>query len=297
MRPCAIIVLVLAAALASCRPPSDPVAIVLVAPTSLTLRYSEVRMVDLEFRILAALDEGYSPRVFVHLYDEPGNVLRTFDLPFPSEWKVGSRVHHRLRIHQSALGPPLRAGRYSLSVGLYDIEGQRWPLQVGGLEIDNMEYAVAEIAVSESGAVPLFQFSEGWKEIEVGQDRQVLGRRWLEDQGSIRVTEPAEVRSVWMTLQVPNGEEGVSRLTLEAEATEPRVSIISSCGGAELELIGSGRHEVDLPLVGDDAGDGSECEIALRPNFYVVENGGSDRRTVLLEALAWSAEEVAAPSE
>ena len=128
MKISASTVLALACVLVSCMPSSDPVAIVQVSPTSFTLRYSEVRLVDLEFRILAPIGEEHQPRVFVHLIDEPGNVLRTFDHPFPGDWEVDARVHHRLRIHQSALGPPLRAGRYSLSVGLYEVDGRRWPL-------------------------------------------------------------------------------------------------------------------------------------------------------------------------
>lgn len=276
---------------ASCVPPPDPVATVSVSPTSLPLLYSEVRTVDFEFRILAPLGEEFQPRVFVHLYAKPGDVLRTFDHPFPGKWQPGASVHRRLRIHQSALGPPLREGRYFLSVGLYDVERDRWPLQVRGLEIDRMEYQVAEIVVSEPSAVPMFRFSEAWKPIEAGLDRQILGRRWLVDRGSIWVTEASEVRSIWMLLQVPAPVAGVSRLALEPGAEKPGVIVRSECGGTEIELTGAGRHEVDLPVRGQEAGGSGECQIALRPNFRLLENGAVERRTVLLEALAWSAGE------
>lgn len=279
--------LALPGVLASCVAAPDPVAAVAVSPESLTLLYSEVRSVDLEFEILAPIETVRQPRVFVHVFEEAGSVLRTFDHPFPGDWRVGARVHHVLRIHQSALGPPLRPGRYYLSVGLYDVDGRRWPLRVDGEEVDAMEYQVAEIVVSEPTGLPMFRFSEAWKPIEAGLDRQVLGRRWLVDRGSIWVTEAAEVDAVWMLLQLPAAETGVSRLTLEPGAEEPELHITTPCGGAEVAVTGAGRHEVELPLDGSAAGESGECEILLRPNFHLLENGNAERRTVLLEALAW----------
>lgn len=283
--------LALAGVLSSCASPPDPVAAVSVSPDHLTLLYSEVRSVDLEFEILAPIEAERQPRVFVHVYEEAGSVLRTFDHPFPGDWRAGSRVHHVLRVHQSALGPPLRAGRYFLSVGLYDVNGRRWPLRVDGREVDGMEYQVAEIVVSEPTGLPMFRFSEAWKPIEAGLDRQILGRRWLVDRGSIWVTEAAEVDSVWMLLQLPAPEAGVSRLTLEPGAQEPGLLITTPCGGAEVALTGAGRHEVELPLRGSEAGESGECEIVLRPNFHLLENGQAERRAVLLEVLAWSTPE------
>ena len=149
---------------------------------------------------------------------------------------------------------------------------------------------MAEIAVSEPSAVPMFRFSEAWKPIEAGLDRQVLGRRWLVERGSIWVTEAAEVRSVWMMLQVPTGETGVTRLMLDEGAQEPGLTVTSACGKTRIELTGSGSHEILVPVLGEEAGDGGECEIALQPNFHLIENGGIERRSVLLEALAWSLE-------
>ena len=274
----------------ACAPTRDPVASVSVSPTSLTLRYSEVRLVDFEFEILQPWREGPLPRVFVHLYDEPGNVLRTFDHPFPGDWVPGRRVRRELKLHQSALGPPLRAGRYSLSVGLYDAEGRRWPLAAAGREIDEMEYEVAEIAVSEPGEVPMFRFSEAWKPIEAGLDRQVLGRRWLIETGSIWVTQASEVSSIWLMLQLPAAENGVTRLVLEDGADQPGVRLTSACGGTEIELSGSGTHELMVALQGDQANESGECELALEPNFHLIENGGVERRSVQLEGLAWTLE-------
>ncbi len=277
----------LACVLVACIAPVEPVASVSVEPTSLTLHYSEVQEIELTFSMLQPLEEGDAPRVFVHLYEEPVEVLRTFDHPFPGEWIQGGLIRHRLRVHQSALGPPLRAGRYYLSVGLYDIDGRRWPLDVEGDEIDEMEYQVAEVVVAEDGALPMFRFSEGWAPVEPGRGRQILGRRWLGGEGTIGVTEVGTVGSIWMLLQIPAPIEGESRLILEENAEEPGVLLTSSCGGRPIELVGTGAHEVILPLHGALVGETGECEITFRPNFHLLVNGHGQRRAVLLEALGW----------
>lgn len=278
----------------ACAPPADPVAAVSVSPARVTLRYSEVRPIDLDFEILAPWRGDLEPRVFVHLYAEPGNILRTFDHPFPTEWVPGERVHRRLWLHQSALGPALRAGRYALSIGLYDASGRRSPLRVDGelegKEVEEMEYELAEITVSEPTDVPMFRFSEAWKPIEAGQDRQILGRRWLVDEGSIWVTQASEVNSVWMRLQLPAAQAGATRLTLEEGADQPRLRLYSACGEVEGELVGTGTHEALVPVAGAAATETGECEIVFRPNYRLVVNGGVERRAVLLEGLAWSVE-------
>jgi len=289
MRRASLTLMALAAVATACVAPQDPVASVSVSPSSVRLLYSEVQTIDFEFSVLAPIDEGANPRVFVHLYEEPVDVLRTFDHPFPGEWQPGATVRHRLRIYQSALGPPLRAGRYFLSVGLYDIDGRRWPLEIDGEEIDRMEYAVAEIVVTEDSALPMFRFSDAWEPIEAGQGRQILGRRWLAGEGSLWVTETASADSIWMQLQLPAAVEGVSRMMLDPGAEEPRVMVVSECGGVEVELVGPGPHEVEIPLGGAAAAGADGCEISLHPNFHLLENGHGRQRSVLLEALAWSA--------
>ena len=92
---------------------------------------------------------------------------------------------------------------------------------------------------------------------------------------------------IWMLLQIPAPSEGVSRLILEEDAQEPRLLLANSCGGAEVELVGSGPHEVALPLEIASAAETSECELTFRPNFHLLENGHGQRRSVLLEALGW----------
>ncbi|MDX1644604.1 MAG: hypothetical protein R3244_09635 [Thermoanaerobaculia bacterium] len=292
-----LLALSVAFGLVACGTEEPPVAELTIDPPELDLGYSEVRRLRLSWRLLAPLEgdragtttlEG-DPRVFVHLIDSPGDVLRTYDHQFPVAWSVGEEVEYFVEIHQSALGPPLKAGTYGLTVGLYSIDGHRWPLAVEGAEVDRHEYRVASIEVSPPSVSPVFRFSDSWRPIESGLDRQVLGRRWLIGEGSIWITRAKEVRAVWMELLVPTAEVGLSRLMLEEGANEPAVSIESACAGAELLLTGSGWHQVEVPVGRSDDETVSECEIVLRPNFELFLNGSLERRSVLLEGLAWSA--------
>ena len=66
-------------------------------------------------------------RVMVHLLDEAGTVVRTFDHPFPGDWSVGDVRSYQIEIFQSALAPPLAKGEYRLMVGLYAAD-RRWPV-------------------------------------------------------------------------------------------------------------------------------------------------------------------------
>lgn len=298
MRMRFLLALSVAIGLAACGAEEPPVAELTIDPPELDLGYSEVRRVRLSWTPLAPLAEGErdgvtsldgSPRVFVHLIDSPGSVLRTYDHEFPAEWSVGEEVEYLVEIHQSALGPPLKAGRYGLTVGLYSIDGRRWPLAVEGTEVDRHEYRVGSIEVAPPSVSPVFRFSDSWRPIESGLDRQVLGRRWLIDEGSIWITRAKEVRAVWMELLVPTAEAGLSRLMLDEGVAEPAVSIESACGGAEILLMGSGRHQVEVPVGRSEDETASECEIVLRPNFELIFNGSLERRSVLLESLAWSA--------
>jgi hypothetical protein len=90
---------------------------------------------------LAATDQDYT--VYIHLRDESGEVLATWDGPVShsgdgnfygtSLWEPGEFVRdvRLLRIDDATL-PPVGEG-YSLWIGLYDAAtGERLPVTVGG---------------------------------------------------------------------------------------------------------------------------------------------------------------------
>ncbi|MGH7336226.1 MAG: hypothetical protein ACREI7_01490, partial [Myxococcota bacterium] len=131
-----------------CQPARSPIARLEVAPAELELAWPRFVELEVELEPIAPLPPGVDrPILFVHLLDEPGSVVRTFDHELPGEWKTGSRVRYEHRIYQSALASPLPAGRYLLSVGLYDPEVGRFALESAGLEIAKLEYQVATVDV------------------------------------------------------------------------------------------------------------------------------------------------------
>jgi hypothetical protein len=275
--------------LTGCESTEPPVAALEVSPAELTLNLPEVRSVRLRWEIARPLD-GISGelRVFVHVLERPGEVLRTFDHLFPEAWSVGEKVEYEIDLYQSALGPPLTPGSYALSVGLYDEAGSRWPLEVTGDEVDGAEYAVARIDVRDETTAPMFRFSEGWAPVEPGLDQQILARRWLTGAGSISAGNVSESGSLWLKLLIPPVGPGDYRLVLDPGFQRSRVLISNGCDQSEIELTGEGRHELEIPIDADVSGDEPfECEIGFEPNFHLVTPGSPDRRTIQLEMLAW----------
>jgi len=225
------------------------------------------------------------PILFVHLLGEPGEVLRTFDQPLPSRWQLGKRQRYPLRIFQSAMARPLPPGRYGLSVGLYEAGGRRWPLDVRGEEVDRYEYLVAEVEVPPAAAgEPTFDFSAGWSAPEVGNDQQVLARRWLGTEGRITIGGVVPPGRLWLTLRIPASPERGVRVLGEGDSA-PMVSVSSTCGDLEISISGTGHHEFEIPVVSAESE--LTCSLTFRPNFYDQLEGSFDRRSCVLEAIAW----------
>lgn len=286
--PRAVLAVALATVTWSCDRAEPPVAELSVAPTSLELGYPEVRRLELRFEATAELSgQTGQPLVFVHVLDEPGSVLRTFDHPLPGPWRTGEIYEYEVELFQSALTPPLPPGRYPLSVGLYDTSGRRWALSTTAEEVDRYEYAAAQVEVpDEPGDAPMFYFSPSWRPIEGGADLQILARRWLDGSGTIRLDPPA-AGVVWMLLRIP--EPGENQELVVDDGPVPSVVVSSPCSEAEVSISGSGMHEVELPLAAgppEEVG-GEECEVVVEPDFRLVGATGLETYSVSLEALAW----------
>jgi len=265
----------------------SPVAKLEVATPEITLGHSTFRDLQLNWSMTSELaGQTGTLRVFVHLLDDQDRLVRTFDHPMPGGWAVGEEREDVVRLAQSALAPPLPPGDYRLTVGLYDGEGHRWPLDVEGDRVDTGEYAVADVVVpSEPAAVPLFSFSPTWSPTVAGGDRQILAVRWLTGPGTILLDEIPEAGELWLQIRIP--EEGVGNahrvlLPDQPGPAEPSVHVGAPCGGFQASISGEGSHDVVVPV---PAADGS-CAIRLRPNYAMVEDG-VEQKSVLLEALAW----------
>src|SRR5258708_2680222 len=101
-----------------------PVARVEVEPSQLRLTFGQAQTVRLTWTPSSPLG-GETPTVFVHLLDSQQKVARAFDHSFPQRWREGAPVTDDFKVYQSALAPPLPAGKYQVVVGLYGPDGQR----------------------------------------------------------------------------------------------------------------------------------------------------------------------------
>lgn len=269
----------------ACSDDAPAVARVDVTPRSLRLAYPQSQTVRLHWQPSGPL-EGVSvqPMVFLHLRDGKDKVVRTFDHPFPQKWRdEGTPVDEDARIFQSLLAPPLPAGKYKLTLGLY--EGKtRWPLDGVGEKVDKREYAAVDVDVPSGTVGPGFAFSPTWLPAEPGGDRYVVARRWLNGRGVIGLKDVKEAGELWLLLRIPSGREPNETLAVEGGGV-PSVLVRGTCGGAETSLSGPGMHEVELPVEPPANG---VCRIALLPNYTLTSAVTGQQRSVSLENAAWA---------
>lgn len=282
--------LVAVGALAGCGGEGDPVAHLRVEPATIELAHGSFTDVRFHWEQRAPLDgPSGTLRVFVHLLDPEGRLVRTFDHRPEGPWRPGESWSYTTRIFQSFLAPPLPPGTYTLTAGLYDAEGHRWPLATEGRTVDEGEYAVAAVEVPESGpGQPALAFSRTWSPTLAGTDRQIVGYRWLTGSGEVVLNEVQDPGTLWLALRVPAEGGELHRRMNDPEApagASPRVGIATSCDGFEAQVSGEGGHGVDVPVTPDEEG----CTVTLEPD-YVMSTMDGDRRSLTLEVVAWRGE-------
>lgn len=270
---------------AACGGGEEPVAGLQVEPKTLQLGYPEVQTVRFAWTPAVPLEGGATPTVFVHLLDDRNTVVRTFDHSFPQPWRQGRPVEYGVKLYQSALGDPLPPGTYRLTVGLYNQEGKRWPLDGLGKDLGRHEYLASQVQVSQDKG-PRFAFSNSWLPKEPGGDRQILGRRWMAGRSAIRVQGMPGPGTVWMVVRIPEVSGG-EKLVLQGDSKIPSLHIDGSCGTVETNISGPGYHEIELPLNPPPRSDGF-CRILLTPSFQIEPAGTGRPRSVSLENIAWS---------
>jgi hypothetical protein len=301
--PIALVAVSLAAGLfAGCGGQQTPVAQVVVEPRQVSLPFAEVRPLRLTWTPSAAL-EGETPTVFIHLLDGDRKVVRTFDHPFPQRWREGTPVSYEIDLYQSAMAPPLPAGKYPLTLGLYDKEGKRWALDgLGEPKAGRNEYDAAMVEVPAGKPKPRVAFSANWLPVEPGGDRQVLARRWMASRAAIRLIDQPGPGTVWMVVRIPPVDLPDTRLVLDPGATAPSVRVVSHCGtggseegdgdkdgegGSETSLTGPGMHEVELAV--DAPPPNGFCRVLLSSNFLLEPTTAVARkRSISLENIAWT---------
>ncbi len=280
-------------ALSACRGAGEPVAELTVTPASLELELGSFVELGLRIVPLTDLEAGVAPQVFLHLVDEPGSVLRTFDHRLPGEFRKGQEIAYRVRIHQSAVAEPLAPGRYTLTAGLHDGAGGRFPLQGASVEVARLEYAVATVDVPESSpSVPAIRFSPSWLPVEPGRDRQIVARRPLAGAGpgTFQIGPLQGPGEILLRLGLPVPASG--RLERTSDESTSKIRLRSSCGDFQAELPGEPGADgaaVELLIPVPATVQPVECDIRIEPNFLVRAGDQTESRSVSIELLAWRA--------
>jgi hypothetical protein len=281
------------AGLGGCRGAGEPVAELAVGPAEVELALGSYVELALRVMPLADLPPGTVPQVFLHLVDEPGSVLRTFDHPLPGEFRRGREIAYKVRLHQSAVAEPLAPGLYTLTAGLHNGTGGRFALQGAYPEIARLEYAVAKVRVPEpSPATPTVRFSSSWLPVEAGRDRQIVARRPLAGAGpgTFQIGPLQGPGEILLRLGLP--APGTGRIERLSEETAAKIRLRSSCGDFQAELPGDpgpdgSGPEILIPV--PTTADAIECDVQIEPNFLVRKENQAEARSVNIEILAWRA--------
>ncbi|MDY7095832.1 MAG: hypothetical protein SX243_22890 [Acidobacteriota bacterium] len=296
---CAVVMLLAVSGCAA--PDAEPVARLEIDEPTLELPFPEWRSLHLTWTPEKEVPRSGPLLVFLHLLNEDGELVRTFDHPLDGEWVPNQPLSYEVRIFQSALGPPLEPGDYTLTAGLYTADGERFPLTVGDNEVSSprrREYRLATVSVPEvSPDAPGFAFANNWGALETGEDAQILGRRWLEDDGVIRVLNLEVPGSVWMRLRIP-AEDGDGsgrtrsgrKLALRDSGQAPTLEVASSCSGAVRILEVPGTHEEVLPVF--PQAESPECTLRLSANYRLVDATTLREDVAALEIIAWTPAEL-----
>jgi len=286
-RFCCLLVGTLAALGAGCGGGRSPVGEMTVTPDHFSLAWPELTEVAVHFHADRELPAAAGkPIVFVHLLDEPGSVVRTFDHALPGDWAAGRDIDYKVRIFQSALADPLPAGEYILSLGLYSAAGDRFALETSAPTVARLEYQVAKVTVpAPTEAGPRVRFSDGWLPPEAGADRQILARRSLIGgaEGTLQVGPLPGPGSVYLKVEIPSVGAELSRLQLAEGEKLPKLQVRSSCGDEQTEVSGSGSFDLMLPV----AAATESCTIVLAPNFQVHRPNSAEPTSARLVVLGW----------
>lgn len=284
-RPAPALALAALALTAAACGPEEPGARLEVTPAEVVLPYPGTAVVTLSWLPSAPLD---SPTVFAHLLGPDGRVLRTFDHPFPDQWRPGEEVSYPLGLWQSALGPPLPAGVYELTVGIYSPDGRRPALETAGRQVDEGEYAVARIEAPPAPVGgPRLGFGDGWDPPAAADaDRQTLGARWLVTDGALEISGLDGPLDLALSVRLPAPDETEQRLVLEPGATEPAVTISSPCAAEPVRAAGAGTHELTMAL--RPPGDAGSCAVRLDADYVYLDPRTLRRQSVELRRVLWA---------
>jgi hypothetical protein len=265
-----------------CSEPVEPVARVEAQPATISLPFPRSADLDLTWDLRADIETaGGQPTVFLHLLDEDGQVMRTFDHPFPHDWRTGAEVSYPLSVYQSMLGPPLPRGRYRLTLGLYEGD-QRWPLDAGE-PAGRMEYEVARVEVPavRPGELPQVEYFGRWTPLVGGADRQVLGYRLLGGEGQVKVGEVRPGGTLGMVFELTEPKPGQERV-MDDGGEVPSLRVVSSCDGSQRTLSGPDPTKLEIQVPA-----GRACDVDISPNYHF--SGGEAGGETGDEAAAGSA--------
>ncbi len=256
-----------------------------VPTTEIPLPYGALVVVPMSMRCLEQLPEG-PMTFFIHLLNEAGEIVRTFDRPFSVARVKGCLITTPITLWQSALSEPLPAGRYPLRIGVVDESRRRLVLAIDGVQGHRGAYKVAEVVVPEpSSDLPSLSFVGSWKQPAAAEERQLPGNRWLEGKGELWVHGLSEQRSLRMSVRLLDAEEHDLRVVFAEGQRRPNFTIIAGCNSGRGKFGGALSHDLRVSLLPTSFP--ADCPVRFEPNFTLIDPKTLERGTLGLERLTW----------
>lgn len=219
------------------------------------------------------------PRLFVHLRAETGELVRTFDHAPPAVC-AGSTAAYAIGLSQSALGEPLPAGRYELSLGAY-VGDRELPIRWAGGVSSRVVLGGVEVPEATGAQDPGLRLAGGWSPPEPSGNLQHSVLRRFSRQARADLAPSAQPREVRLHVGVPLGAaEG------RPEGSGSLVEVRVSCTGRVVGLNRPGMHETTVRVPARH-----RCTLHFdRPSVPRPAGGGADGGTApFLASLSWRA--------
>lgn len=219
------------------------------------------------------------PHLFVHLRAETGELVRTFDHAPPAVC-AGSTAAYAIGLSQSALGEPLPAGRYEVSLGAY-VGDLKLPIRWAGGVSSRVVLGWVEVPNVTGARDPDVRLAGGWFSPEASGNLQHPVIRRFSRQARADLAPSSEAREIRLHVGVPLGAaEG------RPEVSSSLVEVRVSCTGRVVGLDRPGMHETTVRVPA-----GHRCTLHFdRPSVSRPAGGGADGGTApFLASLSWRA--------
>ena len=199
-------VLLTAAFVSACSPPTDPAAPPMVTP-SLTVSRPKVPLgapIEMTYRFVVAADAKFTQdyHVMVHFADQDDQLMYTddHDPPMPtSGWKPGQTVEYT-RTFFTPVYPYV--GEASIEIGMY-AAGEKLRVPMAGTDTGHRSYKIAKFQLQAQAEGVQAIYQDGWHPAE-GTTASGIGWHWTKKEAVLALKNPKKDSILYLDVDNPS---------------------------------------------------------------------------------------------